>query len=422
VWGSPTLVTIELALVLELPSPVRLVALGRLRALLPGEDDPVVKIQVDALGVIDFDCVEAAVDATLVDSKLAQFALTGDMALRMGWGENPAFLLAVGGFHPRFAAPAGFPALARVAIALASGDNPKLRLEAYLALTSNTVQFGARVDLAARAGGFSIAGFLSFDALVTLDPLAFAIDIAAKLAVKAGSRTLLSVSLALSLSGPRPWRARGRASFSILFFDVSFSFDVTIGDAAQPALPAPVDVAPLMLAAFADPRAWNAQMPGGADAVVTLRALEPGASVLAHPLAQLQVRQRVAPLERTLDRFGTSAPSGAKRFRITTASIGGVRTSLTPLRDRFAPAQFTAMSDDEKLSAPSFVEMTAGAALGADGFAFGTAVNVAVAYEQLLVTAPGVAEPRPQRIAMPADVFMTLTATAPEPEPAFALR
>jgi hypothetical protein len=157
-------------------------------------------------------------------------------------------------------------------------------------------------------------------------------------------------------------------------------------------------------------------------AVVTLRALEPGAAVLAHPLATLQVRQRVAPLERTLDRFGTSVPSGAKRFRITQASIGGVRTSLTPLRDRFAPAQFTAMSDDQKLSAPSFEDMTAGAALGADGFAFGTAVNVPVVYEQLLVTAPGVAEPRPQRLAMPADVFMTLTATAPEPAPAFALR
>ena len=129
------------------------------------------RLQVDVLGVIDFDRREAAVDATLVDSRLAQFALTGDMALRMSWGAQPSFLLAVGGFHPRFAAPPGFPALERVAVALASGDNPKLRLEAYLALTSNTVQFGARVDLAARAGSFSIAGFLSFDALVTLAPL-----------------------------------------------------------------------------------------------------------------------------------------------------------------------------------------------------------------------------------------------------------
>jgi hypothetical protein len=421
VWGSPTLITIDLALVLELPAPVRLVALGRLRAVLPDERKAIVRLQVDALGVIDFDRAEAAVDATLVDSRLAQFALTGDMALRVSWGDRPSFLLAVGGFHPRFAAPPGFPELKRIAVPLAGGDNPKLRLEAYLALTSNTVQFGARVDLAARAGKFGIAGFLTFDALVTLEPLAFEVDIAAKLAVKMGGRTLLSVSLSLTLSGPQPWRAHGRASFSILFFDVSFRFDVTIGDATPAALPAPVDVAPLLIAALADARAWTAQLPGGADAV-TLRKLDPGTTVLAHPLATLQVRQRVAPLERTLDRFGSSVPSGARRFRITLATIGGVRTTIAPLQDRFAPAQFTALSDDAKLSAPSFEEMVSGAALGADGYATGPAANVGVVYEQMLVTAPGIAEPRSQKLAMPADVFGTLTATPPRRAGAFAVK
>src|SRR5262249_41749826 len=92
VWGTPTQITIELALVLELPAPVRLVALGRLRAVLPDAREAIVRIQVDVLGVIDFDRAEAAVDATLVDSRLAQFALTGDMALRMSWGAQPSFL------------------------------------------------------------------------------------------------------------------------------------------------------------------------------------------------------------------------------------------------------------------------------------------------------------------------------------------
>jgi hypothetical protein len=371
--------------------------------------------------VIDFDQQTAAVDATLIDSRIAQFALTGDLALRMGWGANPVFLLAVGGFHPRFAAPPGFPALDRVAVALASGDNPKLRLEAYLALTSNTVQFGARLDVGARAGSFSIAGFMSFDALVTLSPLAFVVDIAAKLEVKAGGHTLLSISLALTLSGPRPWHAHGRASFSILFFDVSFGFDVTIGDPAPAALPNPVDVAPLLLAALADPRAWAAQLPAGSD-VVTLRALDAGTAILAHPLATLQVRQRVAPLDRTLDRFGTSAPSGAKRFRITLATVGGVWSTLSPLQDRFAPAQFTAMSDDQKLSAASFEVMTSGAALGADGYSTGAPVTVSVSYEQALVTADGVPPPVHQRLPLPLDVFATLTATPSAPAPAFAVK
>jgi hypothetical protein len=48
--------------------------------------------------------------------------------------------------------------------------------------------------------------------------------------------------------------------------------------------------------------------------------------------------------------------------------IATVRATLTPLQDRFAPAQFTALSDDAKLSAPSFEETISGAArrTGAD--------------------------------------------------------
>jgi hypothetical protein len=422
VWGSPVLITIDLALVLELPSPVRLVALGRLRAVLPDAREAILVLQVDLLGVIDFDRAEAAVDATLVDSRLGQFALTGDLALRLSWGDNPTFLLAVGGFHPRFSAPPGFPALQRVAIALAEGDNPKLRLEAYLALTSNTVQFGSRIDLAARAGSFSLVGFLSFDALVTLAPLAFIVDIAAKLAVKVGGHTLMAISLALTLSGPRPWHARGRASFSILFFDISFGFDVTIGDRTAARLPAPVDVGPLVLAALNDPRAWTAQpLTGGAKAV-TLRSLQADGTIIADPLSTLEVRQRVAPLDVVLDRFGAAVPSGARRFRITAASIGGVRVTLIPVQDRFAPAQFTDLSDDAKLSAPSFSPMASGATLGAGGYIAGAVVTVSVTYEELLVPAAGVATPAKQRLPLPSDVLRTLTATLPASAPVFGLR
>jgi hypothetical protein len=139
-------------------------------------------------------------------------------------------------------------------------------------------------------------------------------------------------------------------------------------------------------------------------------------------LATLQVRQRVAPLDRTLDRFGTSVPSGARRFRITLATVGDVRTTLTPLQDRFAPAQFTAMSDDQKLSAPSFEPMTSGAALGADGYSTGAPVTVRLSYEQALFPADGVAAPGHQRLPLPLDVFATLTATTSASAPAFVVR
>ena len=66
--------------------------------------------------------------------------------------------------------------------------------------------------------------------------------------------------------------------------------------------------------------------------------------------------------------------------------------------------------------------MTSGAALGADGYATGAAVTVSVVYEQLLVTARRRPGAQAQRVAIPGDVFVTLTATPPERPPAFALR
>ena len=409
-WGSPALITIDLCLALELPSPVRLIILGRLRALLPDQRAPVVRLQMDMLGVIDFGKNEASVDATLVDSRLAEFALTGDMALRIKWGPQSTFLLAVGGFHPRFIAPPGFPALKRVAVALSSGDNPKLRLEAYLALTSNTVQLGARIDLAVKSGKFTVAGFLSFDALVTLSPLSFTVDIAGKLAVRAGGHTILSVSLALSLSGPKPWHARGKASFSILFFDITFRFDVTIGERAPAAGPAGIDVAPLIRAALSDRRSWSAQLPHGGDAIVTLRAIQTS-DVLAHPLGTLQVRQRVAPFERTLERFGENVPTGARLFRVTGAAVGRNTTAAVDgLDDLFAPAQFRALTDEQKLSLPSFESMRAGATIGTTALGHGRAASVELAYEQRIVTADGVTLPEPEPSGLPDDIFQALTA------------
>ena len=122
---------------------------------------------------------------------------------------------------------------------------------------------------------------------------------------------LLSVSLALSLSGPEPWRARGRASFSILFFDVSFGFDVTIGADPPPRLPERVDVAPLLLAAFGDRRPWSAQLPAGGEALVTLRAVRRA----RRPRTPARRRSRCASAWRRWSaRWSASAelPSGAR--------------------------------------------------------------------------------------------------------------
>ena len=86
--------------------PDRLIVLGRLSSVLPTDDVRVVQLNLDAVGVFDFSGGTVALDAVLVDSKLCgRFPLTGAAAFRRVPGVS-GFALAVGGFHPRFAAAA----------------------------------------------------------------------------------------------------------------------------------------------------------------------------------------------------------------------------------------------------------------------------------------------------------------------------
>jgi hypothetical protein len=373
-WGTPNLLTLDLGLLLELPTPVRLVLLGRLRMALPTEETAVVVINMDVLGVIDFERGEASVDATLYDSRIAAFTLTGDMAMRARWKGQPAFALSAGGFHPRFQRPEGFPELRRLNLALFNGDNPRVRLETYFALTSNTVQFGARLELYAAALGFSVDGLLAFDALVHFDPFGFEVDIAGHLALKRGKRTLMGVGVEVSLSGPAPWHVRGRARFEILFFSGEISFDRTLGHGAPAALPAAVDVAAKVEQALADPRNWTAQLTGAGRTVVTLRELaDAKGKLVVHPLGGLSFTQRVAPLGIALTRFGNAPIDGDHRLDLEPQltvddddpATAPVTLALTPAREYFAPAQFLDLTDEEKIAAPSFDLLVAGAT--ADG-------------------------------------------------------
>jgi hypothetical protein len=83
-------VTIEVAVTVEFPAPVRVVIVGRLQALLPDEKERTVVLRMDVLGVIDFDAGTLAGDATLRDSRILELVITGDIALRMSWGREPA--------------------------------------------------------------------------------------------------------------------------------------------------------------------------------------------------------------------------------------------------------------------------------------------------------------------------------------------
>jgi hypothetical protein len=365
-WGTPTLASLELGLLLEIPRP-GFAILGILRVGLPAEDAPLVRLQVNFLGVVDFDTGQLSFDASLFDSHALTFSLTGDMAVRLYTGENANFLLTVGGFHPAYTPPPmGLPDLQRLAIDVFPGI-PRVRAEAYFAVTSNTVQFGARVEVYAGADIFNVYGFLGLDVLFQLSPFHFIAEFSAMLAVRSGSDVLLGVRVDGLLEGPTPWRARGTGEFEIGFVitvTIPVSFEVTFGD-DQAVTQLPVDVLAMLADAVAKPGNWRAVLPANSNQAVSLRAVpaDPN-TVILHPFGTLEISQKAVPLNLPIARVGSQRPAAGSRFRISELKFGADAVATEPLREQFAPAQFLDLSDADKLSRQSFERYDGGVRAG----------------------------------------------------------
>jgi hypothetical protein len=389
-WGTPTVLTASVAIILELPEPIEVILLAKLTAELPTPSTSLVMLNMDALGVLDLTQDELSLDASLFDSKLISFPICGDMALRANWGLQREFLLSIGGFHPQFTPPSDFPSLNRVTINMPSGIVSQLRLAAYLALTSNSVQFGAALDVFIGVSGCVISGHLGFDALLQLNPFHFATDISGTVAVTIGGDDLASVSLDASLSGPAPWNIAGSFKIHIIFFDVHVSFSESWGLSAPSQQTPAIDVGALLNTALADPRNWNSQLPAGLSALVATRQINDASSLFAHPLAFLEVHEQIVPLDLAITHFGEAVPSGATEFSITDFRVGNQSTAYTAVKDDFAAAQFFDLSDSDKLSRPSFERYDAGAIMNGTLVTNGTSFAKTIDYESFFINTPGV--------------------------------
>ncbi len=125
-------------------------------------------------------------------------------------------------------------------MAISAGSNLQLACQSYLALTPNSLQFGARVDLYASAGPLEVTGYLGFDALIIFSPFSYEVEICGGVAISYEGCDLFGVDLTLLLSGPTPWHAHGEARIKILFFSIKVGFSFTWGSDEQATL-APVD-------------------------------------------------------------------------------------------------------------------------------------------------------------------------------------
>lgn len=382
-WGTPPILTLELGLLLELPEP-RIAILGVLKALLPEEEEAILKLQINFLGVIDFENQYISFDASLYDSRLLTFTLTGDMAFRLSWGAQPLFILSVGGFHPSFReSPADLQHMTRLSLSLASGENPRLTIQCYFAVTSNTVQFGAKVELYAEAGGFNVYGYLGLDVLFQFEPFHFIADLYAGLALRRGSTVLMGITLSGELSGPTPWDVRGEASISLLFFSVSVSFHETWGETAGAVESETIDLLAALKQEVQDVRNWKADLPEVNHLHVTIKQIEAvGEELIVHPFGVLTFSERLAPLEVAIEKFGVKVPEAERRFELTEVKSGETPLAKEPVKELFASANYFEMSDEGKLSAPSFEGMVSGFKLeGSGSLQVGLPVSRSVEYE-----------------------------------------
>jgi hypothetical protein len=351
-WGTPTLVSLALGVMIEIPGNVAIV--GVLRIALPAEQAPVVVIQVNFAGAIEFDKKRVYFFAALFDSRVLFLTIEGEIAVVAQFGDDAGFVLSVGGFHPRFEPPPmPVPVPRRIAVSLLNTPVSRVRVEGYFAVTSNTVQFGARAELFFGFSALNVRGEIGFDALFQFSPFHFVIEVSASFSVNAFGIGLFSVRVRMSLEGPTPWRARGTGSISVLFFDIDVDFDVTWGEAQETQLE-PVAVLDLLADELRKSDCWKALPPAPSNLLVSLRRLDPsraGEQLVLHPLGALQVSQRAVPLDLDVDKVGNRRAADGRRFSL---GAGSGLSKRGDVRERFAPAQYRDMSDAEKLGKPAF--------------------------------------------------------------------
>ena len=115
--------------------------------------------------------------------------------------------------------------------------------------------------------------------------------------------------------------------------------------------------------------------------------------MLAHPLGSLVFQQKLVPFELRMAQGERQQDDGANEFfgarcscRRTAARCP---TRPAPTRsDFFAAAQFLEMSQDDRLTKPSFEAFTAGYELSDDSFELGEIVEETLNYEEADLGAP----------------------------------
>ncbi|MEU9331747.1 DUF6603 domain-containing protein [Streptomyces sp. NPDC048290] len=138
--------------------------------------------------------------------------LTGGFAAAAWFGDHPdagQFVVTLGGYHPSFKRPAGYPDVPRLGIDWAVSDNLTITAQAYLAVTPSCAMAGGRLSIVFHAGDFRAWFTAQADVLLSWRPFFFdariSVSIGASYTINIGivHKTVnVSVGADLALWGP----------------------------------------------------------------------------------------------------------------------------------------------------------------------------------------------------------------------------
>jgi hypothetical protein len=391
-WGQPLVIEGKLGVVLELGQNFRLLILGGLAVTQPSQESPLISLRLSFFGEIDISMGTVSFDATLANSRILTWPVSGDAAIRTGWAPRLEHIASFGGLHPSYPKPSGLPDLRRISINFGDND-PKVTLTAYAAVTLNSRQFGARADLYAKGPNLALVGqtaaegWLYFDAILYMNPFQFEARMGGGLQLLVDGDLVAGLGFDLQLRGPNPFRIRGDVWATVFGLDVGFEVNRTwgIAESLQPLIANPLQI----LQQAVQGNSMLEPMRQGHKIEALVFASDEAAAAAVDPAGGARLVQRALPLGIDIQRVGEAQIFGnPKRFDLKVYGPGGGALTVPAASSEFVRSHFWNTSEAEKLRSPAFESHRAGFEIGSAALEADTDSAVVTEYEYEVVKIP----------------------------------
>jgi hypothetical protein len=232
-------VTSVALLTVEFGTHTAIALLGRSTLIVPTatpeKPSPVVaKVIVDFLVTVDPEIGQLAVDAAVGPGSFLvheNVKLSGGAALYAWFAPSSHagdFVLTVGGYHPRFAAPAHYPAPKRLELNWQVSQELSVKGDLYFALTPSVVMAGLSVHASYERGDVSAWFDARADFLIRFKPFHYEVDLRVGIGVgytvgvgRLSTRITTQLDVDLSLWGP-PFGGQAHVDLGAFSFTIGF--------------------------------------------------------------------------------------------------------------------------------------------------------------------------------------------------------